>query len=159
MMPAVSLELIKKAEIFTDLSEKELAEIAALARPAAFLKGDVIIKEGQVGDRLYFIDSGTVEIGLFDSLARFLPFTRLTAGQILGELAFLDGGPRSASAVAIDAVTTTAISREDMGRVLEKNHVMAIKIYKRMLKGLAERLREMNAGIRMLMGNLRRSNF
>jgi CRP-like cAMP-binding protein len=74
-----------------------------------FAKGTVIFEEGQSGRRAYLVDDGRVELDrLVDG--RRMPFARIGPGGIFGEMAVIDGGPRTASAVAIENTTVTVIS-------------------------------------------------
>jgi CRP-like cAMP-binding protein len=74
-----------------------------------FAKGTVIFEEGQSGRRAYLVDDGRVELDRLVDGKR-MPFARIGPGGIFGEMAVIDGGPRTASAVAIENTTVTVIS-------------------------------------------------
>ena len=74
-----------------------------------FAKGTVIFEEGQSGRRAYLVDDGRVELDRLVDGKR-MPFARVGPGGIFGEMAVIDGGPRTASAVAIENTTVTVIS-------------------------------------------------
>jgi CRP-like cAMP-binding protein len=76
-MSEAAVATLKRVDVLSGLSDGELAEVAEIGKKIVFKKGDVVVNEGQPGDKLFVIEHGEVEIGVFDSLARFLQFTTL----------------------------------------------------------------------------------
>lgn len=74
-----------------------------------FAKGSVIFQEGQSGRRGYLVEDGRVELDRVVDGKRE-PFARIGPGGIFGEMAVIDGGARTATAVAIENTTVTVIS-------------------------------------------------
>jgi CRP-like cAMP-binding protein len=100
MIPVV--QLLSTVELLHGLNADQLERLAAISQRESYTTDQVIFKEGAQGDKLYVIDSGQVEIR-FDDEA--VPALYLGSGQIFGEMALLDQGPRSATVIAIDAQT------------------------------------------------------
>lgn len=106
---------------------------------------DILFKAGDDGDALYVIDSGTVRIeydgGEVDTDT---VLARLGAGELLGELALLDGGKRSASAVAEGAVQLRRLDRAAMAALANDDPQVAIAVWHALGAVAASRLRDVN---------------
>ncbi|MBM3546338.1 MAG: cyclic nucleotide-binding domain-containing protein [Alphaproteobacteria bacterium] len=74
-----------------------------------YAKGTEIFQEGQSGRRAFLVDEGLVELDRIVR-GRRVPFVRIGAGGIFGEMAVIDGGPRTATATAIEDTKVTVIS-------------------------------------------------
>lgn len=93
------------------------ALLKAHGRAASYPRGTMICESGAQGSTMILITKGRVEISQSSLGGRRSILTHLGPGDILGELAALDGGPRSADAVAVTAVK---------GRVLARSQVLAL---------------------------------
>jgi len=99
----------------------------------------MIFHKDQAGDALYIVESGRVRIFLAaESGDEFTP-RAIEAGEVFGELALLDGAPRSASAEAVEDTVTYTLSRDEFQRYLATAPQMAVAL----LKLLSTRLREL----------------
>jgi len=78
-----------------------------------FKAGDCIFREGDTGNKAYIIDSGTVEIRLQQKDTAKIIST-LKRGEIFGEMAIIDGSPRSADAFATEDTLLTCISKDQL---------------------------------------------
>lgn len=103
-------------EIFSVLRPSDRERLASLFIPRSFAKDEIIFLKGDPGLSLYLIRSGRVKICAFDRDGVELVFTFLSAGDILGDIAILDGKPRSASAIAVEDTETFFLER---GRFLD----------------------------------------
>jgi len=112
----------------------------------SFPEGEQIFKEGDTAEKLFFIQSGEVDIYLQIRNSRKKVAT-LGAGDIFGEMAVIDAKPRSATAIAKSAVTALGINREQLSVIINSNNDFAIK----MIKLLSAKLREANDQIAELL--------
>jgi EAL domain-containing protein (putative c-di-GMP-specific phosphodiesterase class I)/CRP-like cAMP-binding protein len=103
-----------------------------------FQKGDVLIREGEPGDRAYVIESGNVEILIQRDSALIQIGTR-GAGSIIGEMAMIDDRPRTATVRAVDECRVMEISREDFARRVDS----ADPILKMVMRVIMTRYRDM----------------
>jgi EAL domain-containing protein (putative c-di-GMP-specific phosphodiesterase class I) len=101
-----------------------------------FQAGELIFREGDDPDCAYVIDEGEVEVWI-ELKGEHLTLARLGPGEILGEMAVIDRAPRSASALALSAVSATEIRADQLRARLEK----ADPILKSLLVGLLSRYR------------------
>jgi CRP-like cAMP-binding protein len=97
---------------FAGLDGDALERVAAGMRSRRFRRGEVIFHAGDPGDALFIIVSGDVKIGLPSEAGEEAILARLQPGDVFGELALLDGAPRSATAAALGAVETLVLPRD-----------------------------------------------
>jgi CRP/FNR family cyclic AMP-dependent transcriptional regulator len=153
-MTSVPIDLLRSAELFAALDPGDAAALAALAREAVFRKGDAVFHEKDVAGSLYLILSGVVEI------ARPTPgggaavrLARLERGEVLGELAFFDGGPRSASAhaVATPEARLAVWEGEAFRRFLQERPQAGLKILGALCVQMGRRLRRTSEVVQTLL--------
>lgn len=108
VVDARSLARIRGDPLFQPLSLAIIEQLAAQLRPTAVGAGEMIVQEGERGDRYYVIDRGQVEVSQDGVVIR-----ECGPGDSFGEIALLRGVPRTASVRALDDVTALVLERED----------------------------------------------
>lgn len=103
----------RSVPLFSGLADGSLGALAALARRRAWTAGEVLFQRGDPGDWLVVLAEGRVRLSLGTPGGRELVLRHAEAGDCLGELALLDGAPRSADATAIAPVGGWILSRAD----------------------------------------------
>jgi CRP/FNR family cyclic AMP-dependent transcriptional regulator len=103
--------LIAGTELFRNLSAADQAFCASRFRDVHFGKGQILFGRGDAGTQLYLVAEGQVRLAIATADGRELSFQIAVAGDLIGEIAVLDGGPRSAEATALTSVTVLAIDR------------------------------------------------
>ena len=132
------LHLLKKIPIFSRLEDPDLASLEIFLTQRRYPEGQTIFHMGDEGENLYIIYSGRVKITLPSPQGEEVILTILSAGEILGELSFIDGKPRSATVQAIEETEVLSLAREDFLNFLRKRFDLALRV----LEVLAQRLRE-----------------
>jgi CRP-like cAMP-binding protein len=132
------VRLLAGTALFKGLPEAELTACAAKFREIHFAKGEMLFARGDVGLSLYLIADGRVRLAVVSSTGRELSFRHATAGDILGEIAALDGGPRTADAIALTAVTAYGLERSALHRLLSTHSSISTA----MIVYLCQRLRD-----------------
>lgn len=112
--------LIGNARIFRGLSEPRRAELAARAHIRSFAAGETIFGMGGRGDCLMAVLSGRVRVSVTSQGGDEMMLALLGPGDILGEIAVLDGGERTADATAQSACTMAVVDRRDILSLLER---------------------------------------
>jgi len=140
--------LLRRAPIFAELADADIEALAKLARVAVFPEGDEIIQEGadfdEEADGIFVIVSGAVEVRTgADEPGGGTLLMRLGQGEFFGEMALLDGKPRSASIITVEESQCLVLGRWDFLRELRRNPEIAVK----MLAVLSGRLRVMNEAV------------
>lgn len=97
-------EILSRTPLFAGLGGDELAACASQFRKAEFAKGELLFGRGDPGDRIYLIAEGRVRIAITTGDGRELSFRHAVSGEMIGEIAVLDGEPRTADATAITSV-------------------------------------------------------
>jgi signal transduction histidine kinase len=110
------------------------------ARIEPFARGSSIFREGDAGDGFYAIIDGEVAISAMVSATERRVFSKLAAGDFFGEMAVLDGNPRSASATAETNTTLAFVPRATMETLFRASPELAL----RFAQVIAERLRNFN---------------
>ena len=95
--------------LFKELPEPGLQMLAERGRPRHFATGEVIMRQGDASDALYVITSGRVRVERDQAAETPLVLAELGAGDVIGEMGLLDGGPRSATVTAIEDTETLEI--------------------------------------------------
>lgn len=106
------LDALGAIPFFAGLEPDALERLAASMRSRRFRRGEVIFHLGDPGDALFVIVSGDVKISLPSETGEEAILATLGVGAVFGELALLDGAPRSASATAISATETVVLPRD-----------------------------------------------
>jgi len=106
------IEFLKRLPLFTHLTDAELTALAKDFTVRRFQQGETIFFQGDPGQALYLIETGRVRIYVQDDGGQETSVIFYSAGDIFGELAAIDGLPRSASAIAADETTVHVLSRE-----------------------------------------------
>lgn len=109
--------LLVGTKLFGSLAEKDLAACAEKFRESRFGKGEMLFARGDAGDRLYLVREGQIRLAVGAAEGRELSFQVVGPGDLFGEIAVLDGGPRSAEAVALTAATTLTLERAEFQRL------------------------------------------
>ena len=101
------------------------------SRPASYRpksKRRVIFRKGDIGSKLYAVRAGAVRISAPSEEGKDAIFNLVVPGELFGEIAFLDGGQRTADAVAIDNSELMVIERRDFIPLIQDNPEVAIRL-------------------------------
>ena len=115
-------------EIFSRIEPSELKPLEAKLRRRIYHKGQMIFHQDDPGDRLHFVDEGMVKISLVSQDGRENDIALLTPSDCFGEMSVLDGGFRSATAVAVEPTETMTLSQEDFLSFLGEHTQVALQI-------------------------------
>ncbi|MBX6323127.1 MAG: Crp/Fnr family transcriptional regulator [Rhodospirillaceae bacterium] len=130
--------LLRGSFIFRELSPDLLARLAALSHVLRVPKGALLFQQGDEGDSLYAVMDGLIRITVSGQGGRELIIGLFEPGDVFGEIALLDGLPRTASAEAEEDSTLLVIHRAPFLDLLEKESGLA----RHVIELLCERLRE-----------------
>ena len=134
----VAPDALARVSLFDGLSPAELEPLAGCVRERRYARNETIFFRGDPGDSLCIIESGTVKISVTSPEGKEMILALLGSGDFFGELALLDGKPRSADAIAVEPVRIALLQRADFLRTLETQPSIAIKL----LAVLSHRVRQ-----------------
>lgn len=135
------MNLLRGLSLFAGLGEGELRKVARLFVQRLYRPGETIFTKGDAGDHAYVVMRGQIEIHLED---KSLPIATIGSGQILGELAFLDGSPRVATAVANQAAILLVIERAAFNDLVHREPRLGLVVLRNIALELSSRLRRTN---------------
>jgi CRP-like cAMP-binding protein len=138
--------LLAGIELFSELNEAELQEIAALAQTRSVPTDTTIFHEGDPADSIFLVVGGRVKVVTTSSDGKEFILSVLGSGQVFGEMGLLEAAPRSASVVSITEVELLIIKREDFDRLLTSSPGISRKL----MAILSRRLRRANSKMESL---------
>jgi CRP/FNR family transcriptional regulator, cyclic AMP receptor protein len=130
----------RQNSLFAELSMEQVTRLAELARTHRYGKEHVIFNEGDPGTALYMIVTGRVKISQSSPDGKERTLALLGPGDVFGELALLDGGPRSADAVVAEDSELRVIPRQEFLTFVTEQPQVAMSL----LMVLSQRLRHTN---------------
>lgn len=141
---SVPVEALQGCRLFAGLDDASVALVSATLRPRRFRRGETIFHIGDPGDALFVVTDGRVKITLpADDGSEPAILATIGPGGFFGELALLDGAPRSATAVAIDAVAAQVLRRDAFDTLVDSQPTMCHAL----LAALAAEIRRLTAQI------------
>jgi CRP-like cAMP-binding protein len=105
-------DALGRCRLFAGMGKDSLHAISRTLRTRRFRRGEVLFHEGDPGDALFVVASGAVKVVVPSEDGDEAILATLRRGDFLGELALLDGAPRSASAIALEQTEVMALPRE-----------------------------------------------
>jgi len=127
------------------LPQPLLDKVAAVATVRTFAKRSIIVSEGDDTDSLYVMLSGKARVFVADDKGREVQLNQLGPGEYFGEVT-LDGGPRSASVMALEECRCAVVKRAELTTFLEHNPELALHVVRK----LARRVRDLTENVRSL---------
>jgi CRP/FNR family transcriptional regulator, cyclic AMP receptor protein len=133
-------ELLGRTELFRPLDERSRREVAAVATQTTFAKGQTIFVQDEPGDRMFVLAEGAVKLVVRSRHGEVVELARHRPPAVFGEVALLDGGPRSASAEAIEPSLLLGIARAKVIELLRSDS----GVVDALLRSLGELVRRAN---------------
>lgn len=134
---------ISSCPLFRNLDQEERARILAIGEPRGYRAEQVIFREGEPGDGMFIVVSGTVRISKH-TVTGEEALAILEANSFFGEMALIDFLPRAADAIANTDAEVFFIPLAELRTLLETSHQMAGRVLFALCEVLTQRLRETN---------------
>lgn len=132
--------LLPPGSLFAACRADELADLLALASQHDMRKGQTLLLQGDPGDMLLILLAGNAKVTMVALNGREITLDYADPGAVLGEIAVLDGGARTASVIALSEGSYLRLTRAAFEAFVERQPGMAW----RLMKELARRLRQTN---------------
>ena len=148
------VEKLKKIALFSDFADdnEKLLKVYKLMKIEKYSSGSSIINEGDMGDKLFILNKGTVKI-LRNTLNNEKYAVALLSSDdniFFGELALIDNDKRSATVIAESDCEVLSIHQDQFMKLCEENPLMGFKITLKIAKRLSGTLRKMNKDVIVL---------
>ena len=146
MDPQDITERLRASCLFEAADDRALEDVARNLRRRRFRRAETIFHQGDPGDALHLVSSGAVKIVLPSLDGEEAIIATLRSGDFFGELAVLDGAPRSATAVAVEPTETWTLPRELFLALLDRDKALRESL----LAGIARELRRITGHVEEL---------
>jgi CRP-like cAMP-binding protein len=133
--------ILSEHPVFSCLTEQQLARLldSEVSDERSYAGDDPVFKEGDLGDSIFIIGSGEVSIVLCGSTGHQIPISSLGKGEFFGEMALIEGKPRSATAMALEESSLLHVKGPEFLKILRANAELEFKV----LFVLSQRLRHL----------------
>jgi CRP-like cAMP-binding protein len=137
-------QVLRGAMLFASLSDTEIEAVAAICRERKLTRGEVLAEQGAPGDEFFVVTQGFLEISVAGGESASQVLVNLGRGQIIGEMALLDQGPRSATVRAVSEATVQVIRRVDFEALCDQNTRIGYIVMRDIAADLSFKLRHRN---------------
>ncbi|MCL6640686.1 MAG: cyclic nucleotide-binding domain-containing protein [Candidatus Rokubacteria bacterium] len=132
---------LKGVRLFAAFTDAELAALAPRLRSRTLRTGQVLFREGDSGDEMFVVRTGTMVISKAVTGRVEQVLARVTAGDFFGEMALFDRAPRSATIQAESEATLLVLDRDNLNILIEQNPRAAAAFFHALVRVFIERLR------------------
>jgi len=122
------VELLGSVPLFSLTDEEERAALARLLKVQQVGSGATVFHQGEAGDELYIVRAGRVQVFTTTDTGTRITLATCEQGDVFGEISLFDGGPRTATAVAVEETSVFTLDREDLLRLLRRHPHVAIDL-------------------------------
>lgn len=143
-MARIDLNLFRKSPLCQSMTGDDILALSDYFHEKDMKSGMTVFIENMPGESLYLIQKGVVEISKMLAEGDEQSLVTLGSGDVFGEMAILDGQPRSATARVVDEVVFLVISRSDYERLCADNPELALKLTLNVIRLFSDRIRENN---------------
>jgi CRP/FNR family cyclic AMP-dependent transcriptional regulator len=139
-----AFERLRRVSLLDGLGDDQLRRVMQIGERQKFERNEMIFREDDPGDRIYLLLSGAVRI------SRQVPgmgeeaLAILQAGSAFGEMALIDGSPRSADALAHESCELFVIDNAQLDSLMFVDRILATEILWKLVRMLTSRLRQTN---------------
>jgi CRP/FNR family transcriptional regulator, cyclic AMP receptor protein len=120
--------MLAKNELFEQLTEDDRAQLALVVDRRELLAGTTLFQAGEPGESLFVVSTGEVELFIKDTAGQKIVLTVARDGEIFGELALLDRGARTATALALVDTVLLELDRDDLLLLFQKTPEAAVRL-------------------------------
>lgn len=147
MSSQIDIDLLRRSLLLHGLSGEELDQVAGVLRPRRYRQDAVVFHLDDPGEELHVVVQGHLKVVVPGEAGDEAVLTIVGPGDLFGEMALLDGGPRSATLVALEPVETYALRRQDFVQLLRTSPA----IVEALLATLAKTIRRLTEEVTDLM--------
>jgi len=135
------LDLLRDVPFFEDFEDSEIAELASFMSLQHVDEGTVLFNEGDVGDYLFFIVEGIVEIILTNKDKQTSVIASVSVGESVGEMSLIDEYERSATVKRATDMEILVLTKTRFDSIMEKSPRLSAKVLRGLAVNISNRLR------------------
>ena len=125
---STNISMLAEVPVFSLLDAQERSTLAELLETEHFKEGDYIFRLGDAGHSLYIVLNGRVQVYVENTEGDKIVLAENEPGDVFGEISLLDGGPRTATAVAIENTEMLRLDRESLQELVTTHPHAAIDL-------------------------------
>lgn len=144
------MQSVRDYDLAAGMSDDDVEVLRGLLTHRRFGRGEYLVREGDMADAIFLIARGVVGVWTGQHLAEARRVASFSAGTVVGEIGFIDGGRRSATLVAEDDVERSVLEREDIERLESVRPAMVASMMRNIAVSLAVKLRRANEHLDVL---------
>jgi CRP/FNR family transcriptional regulator, cyclic AMP receptor protein len=139
-------DLLGESELFSSLDVQVRLRLAERASQRGYRRGQVVFVQDERGDRMFVVAEGEIRLLIRSPHGEEVELTRRSRADAFGEVALLDGGPRSATAEAITPAVLVGIARDDLVKLL-RSEELVVDAFLHLLGGLVRRANDLSSAL------------
>ncbi len=132
-----AMSFLRNVPLFKGFNDDHIANLAKLVKVQAFGGEEIIFNQEDKGDALFIIQAGRIKVSLFSEAGKEIILSILREGDFFGEMALIDGEPRSANVTSIDPTELLILERVDFMNYLKQSPDLSLML----LVEMSQRLR------------------
>lgn len=137
-----TLTLLDGLNWITDLAPRQVEELSLFFQPYSAEAGTIVLMEGERAHFFCLICEGSVDVVKENSSGKLKKLKTFGSGKILGEMAFFDGGPSSATIIVKEDVMLLVMDDHAFENLCAQSPLIALKVLIHLIRALSHRLRE-----------------
>ncbi len=142
---------LKDSPIFKGIAVKEIEFLDQIFTPALVLENKTVFVENMPGEALYLIGDGKIQVSQMLAEADEQSLIVLGRGDIFGELAVIDGGPRAASARVLKKAQLYSLSRKDFNALTRENPRLGLQLTLNIVRLFSAKVRQAKKDYRKML--------
>jgi CRP-like cAMP-binding protein len=135
---------IKNSIMLQGLSDQELGKLAEFCEMREMAEGTTVFIENMPGESLFLVKKGTIRVSRMFAEGDEQTLVVLGPEDIFGEMAVIDGLPRSATARVAENAELISLNRKSLEQLCRDDAALALKLVKNIVKVFSQRVREVN---------------
>ncbi|MBE0574460.1 MAG: cyclic nucleotide-binding domain-containing protein [Desulfuromonadales bacterium] len=158
MVTAEDFSTIKNSSMLQGFSDEDLSKLAVYCEIREMGEGTTVFIENMPGESLFLVKKGTIRISKMFAEGDEKTLVVLGPEDIFGEMAVIDGLPRSATARVAENAELISIKKKDLERLSQDDAALALKLITNVVRVFSKRVREANEEYRdMLIWSLQKA--
>lgn len=158
MVKLDDFSVIKNSIMITGFSDDELSQLASYCEMREMGEGTTVFIENMPGESLFLVKKGTIRISKMFAEGDEKTLVVLGPEDIFGEMAVIDGLPRSATARVAEDAELISLKKKELEKLCSENAALALKLVSNIVKVFSKRVREANEEYRdMLIWSMQKS--
>ena len=150
-MAVDNFDSLRDCFLFRDMDEAEIAALAGKFGEKCLAEGMTVFIEHMPGESLYLIQEGTIRISKMISEGDEKTLVILGPEDVFGEMAVLDGAPRSATARVIEQARLLSLRKADFETICQQNPSLGLRLMRNIVRVFSQRIRENNEDYRTML--------